>query len=220
MKILLLEDDPILGQAVEVLLRLEKYDVFWAKSLAEADKAHDFQLAILDIGLPDGSGIDYAKKLREVNPQLPFLFLTAISEENTLIEAFETGACDYIKKPFSNRELLVRVKANSREINSTEGKISRRGFHLELKNRIFRYQDKDISINPHQLKIFYFLLRHEGEVINRDQLLSFLGKENENFDRSIDTQISYLRKLLKENQIKGVTIKSVYGAGYKIEFEK
>ena len=177
MKILLLEDDPILGQAVEVLLRLEKYDVFWAKSLAEADKAQDYQLAILDIGLPDGSGIDYAKKLRDINPQLPFLFLTAISEENILVEAFETGACDYIKKPFSNRELLARVKANSREINSTEGKLSRRGFYIELKNRVFRYQDKDITINPHQLKIFYDFVMTFSTFLALLHIWSFIEKK-------------------------------------------
>ena len=127
MKILLLEDDPILGQAVEVLLRLEKYDVFWAKSLAEADKAQDYQLAILDIGLPDGSGIDYAKKLRDLNPQLPFLFLTAISEENILVEAFETGACDYIKKPFSKEEFICRINNHIEHISLIE-------FQKELAN--------------------------------------------------------------------------------------
>lgn len=220
MKILLLEDDPILGQAVEVLLRLEKHDVIWAKSIAEADDEQDYQLAVLDIGLPDGSGIDFAKRLRELRPQLSFLFLTAITEESTLLEAFDSGACDYIKKPFSNRELLARIKANTRELNSTEGKINRGKISIDLKNRILRYGPKDLVLNSHQLKIFYYLLRHEGEVVTREQLLTFLGKENESFDRSVDTQVSYLRKFLKENGVDQLVIKSVYGAGYKIEFEK
>lgn len=220
MKILLLEDDPILGQAVEVLLRLEKYDVIWAKSIAEAEEIEDYQLAVLDIGLPDGSGIDFAKRLRELCPQLPFLFLTAMTEENTLIEAFDSGACDYIKKPFSNRELLARIKANTRELTSTEGKLTRGKLYIDIKNRIFRFDQKEILINAHQLKILFYLLRHEGEVVTREQLLTFLGKENESFDRSVDTQVSYLRKFLKENEINQFSIKSVYGAGYKIEFEK
>ena len=220
MKILLLEDDPILGQAVEVLLRLEKYDVIWAKSIAEADDEQDYQLAVLDIGLPDGSGIDFSKRLRELRPQLPFLFLTAITEESILLEAFDSGACDYIKKPFSNRELLARIKANTRELNSTEGRINRGKISIDLKNRILRYGQKELVLNSHQLKIFYYLLRHEGEVVTREQLLTFLGKENESFDRSVDTQVSYLRKFLKENGVEQITIKSVYGAGYKIEFEK
>lgn len=217
MKILLLEDDPILGQALEVLLRLEGYEVFWSQSIKKVDLDEEYHLALLDIGLPDGSGLDFAKTLREVHPQIPFIFLTAVVEESTLIEAFDSGASDYIKKPFSNRELLARIKANTRESNSSDGRYLRGPLLIDLKNRILKYENKPVSINPHQLKIFYYLLLHEGEVVTREQLLSFLGKENESFDRSVDTQMSYLRKLLKDQKMNQFSIKSVYGAGYKIE---
>ena len=185
MKILLLEDDPILGQALEVLLRLEGHEVFWFKNIKTVKLDEEYHLALLDIGLPDGSGIDFAKKLREFHAQLPFIFLTAVAEENTLIEAFESGASDYIKKPFSNRELLARIKANTRDQNSNDGRYQKGSIFIDLKNRLLKYENQVIAINGHQLKIFYYLLIHEDEVITREQLLAFLGKEVESFERSV-----------------------------------
>jgi two-component system OmpR family response regulator len=119
--ILLVEDDPVLGRGLSVNLELEGYKVSWMRDLKSALQFKDenkFDLAILDLGLPDGSGLDFLKDLRKQDFQKPVLILTAKTDEDSVVVGLQDGANDYIRKPFGNKELLARIKTALRERRS------------------------------------------------------------------------------------------------------
>ena len=110
-RILLIEDDPVLGKGVKLGLELEGYGVEWARDLRSAKAANEtekFDLAILDLGLPDGNGLTFCQGLREAGSRMPILILTAKTDEDTVVAGLTAGANDYIRKPFGSRELIAR----------------------------------------------------------------------------------------------------------------
>src|SRR5258708_4211927 len=111
---LLVEDDPILGRSLSVYLELEGNQLTWVKDLSAASEAinrNAYDLVILDVNLPDGSGFDFCSSLRSKGSRTPIIFLTAKTDEDSVVAGFNAGANDYVKKPFGNRELLARIKA-------------------------------------------------------------------------------------------------------------
>jgi DNA-binding response OmpR family regulator len=223
MLILLVEDDPILGKSIKNTLELESFHVRWSQTVEgtkELIKNNDFECILLDIGLPDGNGISLCKNLRAEFRQIPILFLTAQTDERSLLQAFEAGGNDFLRKPFSQKELLARIKAHTRNVSTSKNSTIFRELEINLENREAFYSGKKVEFNNTEMQILFFLISNAEKIVTRDRLIEFLGKSNDIFDRTIDSHISHIRKQFKNYDIQSIQIKSVYGVGYKIELSE
>lgn len=219
--VLFVEDDPNIAKSVLFNFEQEGLSCVWAKSLHEARHAYALQpaqICLLDIGLPDGNGIDFCRELRKTQKTLPIIFLTAEQDENLLIKAFEVGATDYIRKPFSNRELIARTKANLERVGyrPTSSVIEFHGLSMDKEARLSSYQQKSLDLNRRQFDILFYLISNSERVVTREALLNFLGNELDVFERTIDVHLSQLRKKFKSDNV-AVQISSIYGVGYRLE---
>lgn len=223
MLVLLVEDDPILGKSIKTTLELESFKVEWCKNVQDTLKLiedHEFQCILLDIGLPDGNGISLCKELRKEFQKTPIIFLTAQTDEDSLLMAFEAGGNDFLRKPFSQRELLARIKAHTRDSSGSKSNTAYRDLKIDLDKREVRFNDKMIELNNTEIQILYCLSMNAEKIVTRDRLMEFLGKGGEIYDRTIDSHISHIRKELKGNEVTKIQIRSVYGVGYKLEISE
>lgn len=219
-QLLLVEDDPILGEGLTLGLKLEDYEVFWEENIKSAQlilSKKQFDLIILDIGLPDGQGTDLCKTIRETNLEVPIIFLTAQTDEETLIHALELGANDFVKKPFSSRELMARIKVLLRPKRIYQNVLSFQDLKVLIDDRQTFYQDKEILLNRRQFDILVYFLKHQDQIVTREQLLTHLNDDGQIYDRTIDSHLSQLRKILKTNNVSSLQINSIYGIGYRLE---
>jgi DNA-binding response OmpR family regulator len=216
--LLLVEDDPVLGKSLSVALRLDGYEVAWAQSLQEAKeliRKNAFQLAILDLNLPDGSGLFLANILKSA--AVPFLMLTASGDEESVVGGFEAGAVDYVRKPFGNRELKARIQVILRDETKDEKSLQYAGVSVMRDKRLVKWGEKTIELNRREFDIFCHFVANAENVVTRDSLLKLLDKEGEIFDRTIDSHVSHLRRRLRKAGIDSVQISPVYGVGYRLE---
>lgn len=220
-KILLVEDDISLGETLNERLKRD-YDVAWAKNLSEAwslfSKAKDFDLAILDVGLPDGSGFELAAKIRQTSPIL-FLFLTAQADAESRLKGFELGAEEYIPKPFHLKELLIRVKhvldahAPTRELQLETCTVNFTQMSVTKKTGQIEYPPVT------DLKILQLLIEKSPRVLSRDEIMNEIwGVDKNPSHRTIDNIIVRLRQLLGDDGEKH--IRSVRGVGYQWSTEE
>lgn len=220
-KILLVEDDPVLGTGLQTFLQLENFDVTWKKSVEEGSEAFlsgSFDLVSLDIGLPDGSGTDLCREIRETDKNIPVIFLTAKTDEETLVRGLEIGANDFVKKPFSQRELLARIKVLLRE-NIWQSGASVGGVIVYPDRREIHFEGKPLDINRRQYEILSYFLSRPDQIVTREQLLVHLGQDGAIYDRTVDSHLSQLRKVLKVTGVKDFEIAPVYGVGYRLEIQ-
>ena len=215
--ILLVEDDETLQSLIEKLLINNNYVVSKAINIEEAKKLVNlflFDLIILDVMLPDSTGLNFYEKTIKNRVNTPVIFLSALSNVDDRVTGLELGADDYIGKPFDTRELLLKIKKNiskklSRDVinfgNETE---------FDLKNEKLQYKKQVINLSSNEIKILKLLINNSDQYLTRDLLNTELGLDY--LSRSGDMQISRLRlKLKKECDLKDV-IRSVHGKGYKI----
>lgn len=223
-QILLVEDDPVLGRGLNVSLELEGYRVKWVQNLASADAARGdwlFGLVILDLGLPDGNGLRYLKDLKSSkNPSevsTPVVILTAQTDEDSVVEGLSAGASDYVRKPFGNRELLARIKTVLREPETQSHQLRYGNLVIQLDQRRVTYGDQDIDLSRREFDLLCHFVQRSEAVVTRDALLQALGKDDEIFDRTIDSHVSHLRARLRKVGVQSIQISSVYGVGYRLE---
>ena len=219
-KVLLVEDDPGIGKTVEFNLKDEGYEVYWAKNLRDARAIYNdtqVDIILLDIGLPDGIGLDLCKEVRETNKSIPILVLTATIEEESAVKSFEFGADDYIRKPFGLDELMARVKRHLAIPMTREVKIKFQDLTILPEKREAFCQDKLLQLNRREFDILLCLVNNPDRVMSRTELLDKLGISEEVSDRTIDSQVSHLRAVLKKVGDLDHKISSVYGVGYKLE---
>jgi len=219
-QILLLEDDPFLGKGLAVQLQAAGYEVSWQSTIEQAKAAlvgATFDLLILDVNLPDGSGLDFCKSERDRGQKAPVIILTARTDDDSVVSGFEGGANDYVKKPFSNRELLARVQSLLKEPFVKDEKIRVGPIMISVAQRKVAVNGTDIPLNRREFDIFMHLAKAPGVVLSRDQLLSGLESGAEIMDRTIDSHFSHIRAKLKKSGVDSVAIRSVYGVGYTLE---
>lgn len=220
-KILLVEDDLSLGETLTERFKKD-YDVAWGKSLAEAwtlfSKTKDFDLIILDVGLPDGSGFELAAKIKQISPAL-FLFLTAQADAESRLKGFEIGAEEYIPKPFHLQELLIRVKhvldahAPTREVQLENSVINFTKMSVQKKSGPIEYPAVT------DMKILQLLIEKSPRVLSRDEIMNEIwGIDKNPSHRTIDNIIVRLRQLLGDDGEKH--IRSVRGVGYQWSTEE
>lgn len=217
--LLLVEDDPNLGKGLKSNLELENFSVFWAQSIKEAQalfKEENFDLILLDLGLPDGTGFDFCLKLRQNKETLPGIILTADSNEDSVVKGFSSGANDYVKKPFSSKELFARIKAQL-SINLLKEKEIRLGkLHLTLETRKVTFENLEVDLNRKEFELLHYLIQRKDAISTRENIITRLGQAEDISDRTIDSHISHLRSKLKKANITTITIKSEYGLGYRL----
>lgn len=220
-KIFLLEDDPIVGKAIQLQLELESYMVEWAQNLSEARKkmslASSMDLFLLDVNLQDGNGYDFCQWLRENGSTSPIIFLTARTDEESVVRGFDEGANDYIRKPFSQKEMIARIKNQLSDKKPSLDLVRFAGLTLIKNQQVLKHSDALISLNRREFEILSVFFEHPEIIVTREQLIDRLASGDEIFDRTVDSHISHLRSKLQKNGIKSVKINSVYGQGYRLE---
>jgi len=213
--ILLVEDEESLAATLGEQLSAEGYSVTRAASKAEAARAFsksEFDLAILDIGLPDGSGLDLARDMR-LSKEIPIVFLTAMNSAEYRLEGYELGASEYIPKPFFIKELLLRI---ARVLGQSAAVKLVRVFDVEidLHAMSIKFQDGKISFpGTKDFLLLKTLIEHSPEPVSREQLSSALEPGKSNITRSVDNAIVRLRQALGAQASQ--CIRSVRGLGYQ-----
>src|SRR6185312_8419157 len=147
--ILLVEDDPVLGKGLVINLELSQYKVNWTTNLAETQKMMNLlshSLILLDVGLPDGTGFDLCRWLRQQGLRCPVIFLTAQTDEDSVVRGFSEGANDYVRKPFSNKELLARVKHYLNEPVAQEQETRLGPIHILVDQRKVLVDGKSVAL--------------------------------------------------------------------------
>jgi two-component system, OmpR family, KDP operon response regulator KdpE len=174
-RVLVVDDERQILRALKVILREAGYDVIEAATMEEAlDRAavRPPDAAIVDLMLPDGSGIELCRRLREWTT-MPILVLSAVGEEDAKVEALEAGADDYVTKPFGPRELVARLGAALRRAVETPGEpaIEINGLHVDLAARIVRRDGEDVHLTPIEFDLLRTLVQHRGRLMTHRALL-------------------------------------------------
>lgn len=223
MKIFLLEDDDAIGIGLTYSLENEGYTVTLAKNVKDALKIiaeESFALYILDLTLPDGSGYDVCKKIKEIG-DLPVIFLTAFDDEVNVVMGFDMGADDYISKPFRVKELLVRIKSVLRRYNreSPDGIVKIKNLLINTNEAKVYKNNAEIVLTAMEYRLLLILLNNRGSVLSRNQLLENIWDIGGDFveDNTLTVYIKRLRDKIEDDPTKPVFIKTVRGLGYVIE---
>jgi DNA-binding response OmpR family regulator len=221
MRLLLVEDDSIIAKNIIIFLKRKGYSIDLSESIEEAyDKAlsEDYDLIILDRGLPDGDGISLINKIRSEEVHTPILVLTARNEDADIIEGLNLGADDYLSKPFDMEVLTARIKALSRRLNKIPLKpiIQIDDLILNLNSAEVKRNNIIIKLSPREYSILEYMAIHPNQVIDRMTLLSHAWDENvDMFSNTVDVHIKYLRNKIDDgHQVK--LIKTIRGKGYML----
>jgi DNA-binding response OmpR family regulator len=222
MKILLVEDDPRLSRSLARLLEQDRHNVEVA---ADGETGIDIALGengidvvILDIGLPDISGLEVARRIREERRELAILMLTARDTVDDRVTGLDSGADDYVVKPFSYDELAARLRALARRTESVvrrpEPRLTAGPISLDETSRTVTVNDRPVDLSPREFSLLESLLRHTGQALTRDQLLDqawpFGVAVTPN---AVDAYVHYLRSKLGPE---GDRIETVRGVGYRL----
>jgi two-component system, OmpR family, response regulator len=219
MRILVAEDDAILADGVTRTLRQSGYAVDWVKNGVEADTAldmDDFDLLILDIGLPKKSGLDVLKRLRARDSRVPVLILTALDGINDRVRGLDAGADDYLAKPFELAELEARVRALTRRGMAGGPTLLRHGsLTYDQVGRVARLNGEPLELSAREVSLLEIFLSRAGRLVSKDQLVSHLCEWGEEVSpNAIEVYVHRLRKKLEPG---GVRIVTVRGLGYSLE---
>ena len=213
MKILLVEDNKSIIKGLEYAFAQNGYSCEYCLSLDEAVRKAPFNydVAVLDIMLPDGNGFDLFKKIRRYS-DLPVIFLTAVDDEDSVVNGLELGADDYITKPFSTRELIARIKRVANK-NSKKNIITVSGVTLDLdKSEVFE-NGKQLELTALEYKLLSLLMQNAGKVVTRELIFEKIWDVSGNFvnDNTLTVYIKRIRKKLDAD-----IIKTVKGMGYQV----
>ena len=228
MNILMLEDDPAIAQGLRYSLESEGYTVTHCATVTqalEAVGAGRFDLCLLDLTLPDGSGYDVCKAIK-AKDDTPVIFLTAFDDEVNVVMGLELGADDYVVKPFDTKEIVARIKAvlrRSSPAGTAEGEVKEVSYD-KLTVNMTRYElkvdGKVVDAPPKELELLFHLASHPNRVFTRDQLLDEVwGFEYYGDSRTVDVHIKRLREKL-EGVSDQWSLKTVWGVGYKFEVKE
>jgi len=217
MRLLLVEDDPMLGKAVQTALTQAGYTVDLAEDGEAADEAlaaTPYDLALLDINLPGKSGLEVLSGLRKRKSDLPVLALTARDTTRQRVEGLDTGADDYLTKPFDLDELLARIRALLRRSGGRTAPVITHGdLTLDPAARVLTRKDIPVNLSAREFAILAVLMENAGRILSRQQIEEKLyGWDMEVDSNAIEVHISHLRKKLGEQ-----LIKTIRGLGYVIE---
>ena len=223
--ILIVEDEEKVATFIKKGLQTQNFIAEIAetgKVALQLFEAKPFDLVILDIGLPDISGLEICKKIREINTKIPILMLTALGSVSDKLSGFEVGTDDYLVKPFDFMELLVRVKSLLKRTlepysAEVESMIQVADLQLDLKEKVARRNNAIISLTAKEFNLLEYLMRNKGRVVSKIDIAEKVWDIN--FDTGtnfIEVYVNYLRKKIdKESSIK--LIHTIVGMGYMLK---
>ncbi len=222
--ILLVEDDYNLGFVIQDQLKGQGYLVQLCTNGVDGLKRfneHPFQMCIFDVMMPKKDGFTLARDIRKTNQTVPILFLTAKNQTEDKIEGFKAGGDDYMTKPFSSEEFLLRVKAILKRVNLGESEPVQTKFNLgsivfDAENYVIQYTDGSVKkLTKKESKVLHLLVQHQNKVLPRDVVLNAVWGQDDYFvGRSLDVFITKLRKYLKEDESVGIS--NIHGVGFKL----
>lgn len=210
-KVFILEDDASICGLVKVALEMnglefKSFPTLGAFKAALADELPD--VALLDIMLPDGSGLDALRFVKEKFPEVSCIMLSALSKEEDKVNGLNMGADDYIAKPFSVLELTARVNARLRGRQS-RSVLNCGGISLDTESFSCTVDGSAVALNRKEFELLKYLLENQGKVLSREKLLTEVWGYDAGETRTLDNHVARLRKL-------GIKIETVFGVGYKI----
>ena len=225
--IAVVEDEKELCESLKMLLTEKGYEIVTARSCDEADKYignPQIDMFLLDVKLPDGSGFDICRKIRK-SSEVPVIFLTSCDNEDEIVTGLDIGADDYITKPFSMKELVVRVNTLLRRVRDYNN-------NYENMSRSYDYDDGNLKINfekmevyksnklvvftTNEFRVLQILVEHREKVLSREKIIEKLFEDfYEGYDRNIDTYIKNIRSKIEESSKTPEYVITVYGTGYK-----
>ena len=221
--ILVVEDNSIISNSIKYFLELDDKKVKIAEdeiyAKLEFDKFH-FDLIILDICLPVGNGIELFKYFKKIK-DIPIIFLTALGDENDVVNGLDIGADDYITKPFRSRELVSRVNNVLRRYNkkhSTDEIIKVHNVEYNANKNILYKNGKELNLTALEIKIVSMLFLNKGNILTREQILEKIWDIAGNFvnDNTLTVYIKRIREKIEDDVANPKIIKTVRGIGYKI----
>ncbi len=226
-RIMVVDDDVRLRDLLNQYLTAQGYSVRTVAGSTDMDRylaRERYDLLILDLMMPGEDGLAICRRLRGTSENLPIIMLTAKGDEIDRIVGLEVGADDYLPKPFNPRELVARIQAVLRRrpaaappgAPTTEAEIATFGeFNLNLGTRALTRNGADITITSGEFALLKVLVQHPRIPLSRDKLMAMArGREAGAFDRSIDVQVSRVRKLIEADPANPVFIQTVWGFGY------
>jgi DNA-binding response OmpR family regulator len=222
--ILVVDDEPKILEVVVSFLESKGFVAFHAENGRQAFEVFDrenISLVILDLMLPDMSGVEVCRVIRRQS-RVPIIMLTAKVEENDLLQGLQTGADDYITKPFSLKVLYARVEAVLRrtvdDLIPLVRKNSFRGGDLivDFDKNIVRKKSEEVLLTPSEMKILAALVKYPGKVFTRTELIEIaLGSEFDGYERAVDNHIKNLRQKIEDDSKNPCYVLTIHGLGYK-----
>lgn len=221
-KILLAEDEPSLGQIIKESLETRNFEVLLCADGEIAYKTYKSEnplLLVLDVMMPKKDGFTLAKEIRHENPDIPIIFLTAKSQTEDVVQGFNLGGNDYLRKPFSMEELIVRINSLLKRGDYENGTEI-----IKIGDYLFNFKNQTLVLNSHsetlthrESELLHHLIQHKNQVLERSFILKKLWGDDDFFNaRSMDVFITKLRKKLKDDP--SIQIINVRGYGYKLIF--
>ncbi|MEY8847981.1 response regulator transcription factor [Psychroserpens sp. XS_ASV72] len=219
--ILLAEDEPALGQIIKESLETRDFDVWLCSDGKQALDTYQNEapeLLVLDVMMPKKDGFTLAKEIRAIDDTIPIIFLTAKSQTQDVVEGFSIGGNDYLKKPFSMEELIVRIKnlLNRKALQKTSEILSIGDYTFDFPKQTLQYKDDNaVQLTHRESHLLFHLVKNKNQVLDRSLILNKLWGNDDFFNaRSMDVFISKLRKKLSQDN--SLQILNVRGFGYKL----
>jgi len=224
-RILVVEDEPAIADTIVYALTTEGFAAHWSATAHDAlaaATAAPFALAILDVGLPDQNGFELFRRLQQLEPAVPAIFLTARSGEIDRVVGLELGADDYVPKPFSPRELIARVRTVLRRIQRSEKPVAaaapgRSAFVVDDERKQIRFRGRALELSRYEYRLLKVLAERPGRVYSRDELMQLAWDDPAaSFDRTVDAHIKQLRAKLRAIDAGVDPIQTHRGLGYSL----
>ncbi len=220
-KILLAEDEAALGQIIKESLETRDFEVLLCENGEKAFKTYKTEspeILVLDVMMPKKDGFTLAKEIREIDDTIPIIFLTAKSQTQDVVEGFTIGGNDYLKKPFSMEELIVRIHnlISRTRLQKTADVLAIGDYSFDFPKQLLTYKSEDtIQLTHREAHLLFHLIKNQNSVLDRSLILNKLWGTDDFFSaRSMDVFISKLRKKLKQDE--RIQILNVRGFGYKL----
>ena len=225
-RILVVEDEPAIAENIAFAIGTENMQPLPAGTVSMAWDIllrESIDLVVLDVGLPDGNGFDFCRRIR-TRSDVPIIFLTARQEEVDRIVGLELGADDYVTKPFSPRELTARIRAilrrSQRNPLRTTQPVASPLFRVDPMQKDIFYHGKALGLSRYEYRMLELMIRHPGQVFSREQLMDHAWDEPEaSFDRTVDTHIKTLRSKLRRIDPESDCLQTRRGWGYCLKVD-
>ena len=226
-KIILVEDDATLGYLLSEYLIMNNFDLHWTKTGVDCLKMlkqTTYDLAILDIMLPDLDGFSLARNISNLYPMLPFIFLTARSLKIDVLKGFSVGAVDYLKKPIDEEELVVRIKTllsrlEKSNLNQDDHEVYNLGdYEFNALNQELLYNEETINLTNRESELLQYLIVHKNNLCTHKDILTHIWGKNDYFNKkSLNVFVTHLRKYLGNDP--KIKLENVHNRGFILKIE-